>query len=180
MTESASTQEIERKFLVDPGTLPFQLETWPASFIAQGYLAVNENSAREVRLRNRDGHYTLTVKTGSGSVREEGEVALSEAQFRTLWPYTGGQRIEKTRHEIALEQLTAELDVYGGRHQGLAVVEVEFPSEATALAFEPPDWFGDEVTDNAAYRNQQLATQAPCPTGARAPAPSTEKRSRPR
>lgn len=161
MTEPHSTREIERKFRVDPGVLPFRLETWPASFIEQGYLAVIESSRREVRLRNRDGHYTLTVKTGSGSVREEGEVALSEAQFRTLWPFTGEQRIEKTRYEIALEHLTAELDVYGGRHQGLVVVEVEFPDEAAAQAFDPPDWFGEEVTEDAAYKNQQLATQAP-------------------
>lgn len=163
MTESGSTREIERKFRVDPGALPFSLEAWPASFIEQGYLAVSESGRQEVRLRNRDGNYTLTVKTGSGAVREEGEVALSEAQFQTLWPFTEGRRIEKIRHEIALGQLTAELDVYHGRHQGLAVVEVEFSCEGSAQAFDPPDWFGNEVTDDAAYKNQQLATQAPCP-----------------
>lgn len=160
MGESDSTMEIERKFRVHPQTLPFSLETYPASFIKQGYLAVDESSKREVRLRNRNGQYTLTVKAGSGSVREEGEVALSETQFGILWPFTVGQRIEKKRHEINLRELTAELDIYGGRHQGLAVVEVEFPDEAAARAFDPPDWFGDEVTDDDAYKNRQLATLA--------------------
>lgn len=160
MNESGSTREIERKFLVDPGALPFELKTSSASFIEQGYLAVSESSEREVRLRNRDRHYTLTVKTGRGAVREEGEVTLSETQFQTLWPFTWNRRIEKRRHELHLEQLTAELDIYGGKHQGLAVVEVEFPDEAAAMKFDPPDWFGDEVTHDDAYKNQQLAKQA--------------------
>lgn len=157
MTESDSTREIERKFRVDPGTLPFQLEPRLSSFMEQGYLAVEELESRELRLRKRNGNYTLTAKTGSGAVRGEGEVELTEAQFRTLWPFTEGRRIEKTRYEIDLGELTAELDVYGGRHEGLAVVEVEFPDEAAARDFDPPDWFGDEVTENRSYKNQWLA-----------------------
>lgn len=152
---------------MDPDALPFQLETQPFSVIEQGYLSVDESQAREVRLRNRDGHYTLTVKVGLDTVRDEGEVELSERQFHSLWPFTEGQRVEKVRHDISLGELTAELDIYGGRHAGLAVVEVEFPDEEAARDFAPPDWFGKEVTRNGAYRNQSLAfIDRPPTTGA--------------
>lgn len=157
MPEPDAAREIERKFRVNPDALPFSLDAGAASRIVQGYLAVEEARAREVRIRNRDGHYTLTTKTGHGEVRGEGEVALSAEQFQTLWPFTEGRRIAKTRYEIDLAELTAELDIYASRHTGLAVVEVEFPDEVAARRFDPPDWFGDEVTDNAAYKNQQLA-----------------------
>ncbi|MEQ8514853.1 MAG: CYTH domain-containing protein [Chromatocurvus sp.] len=157
MTEPDSAQEIERKFRVEPDALPFSLEGRSASRIEQGYLAVEGAQAREVRIRNRDGHYTLTTKTGHGEVRGEGEVALSAEQFQTLWPFTEGRRIAKTRYEIDLAELTAELDIYASRHTGLAVVEVEFADEVAARRFDPPDWFGDEVTDNAVYKNQRLA-----------------------
>jgi CYTH domain-containing protein len=37
------------------------------------------------------------------------------------------------------------------------VAEVEFESEAAADEFEPPDWFGPEVTDDPRYANRALA-----------------------
>jgi CYTH domain-containing protein len=36
-------------------------------------------------------------------------------------------------------------------------VEVEFPDEKTALLFTPPDWFGQEVTQDKRYTNGSLS-----------------------
>ena len=163
MAESSGKQEIERKFRLDLTTLPFALDAQSCSHIEQGYLAISDYPTQEVRMRRRDGNLTLTVKTGTGVARGEGEVSLSQEQFRALWPFTESQRIEKTRHEIDLGTLTAELDVYAGRHKGLAVVEVEFRNRDTARNFEPPDWFGEEITENPQYSNQQLALTGRCP-----------------
>ena len=54
--------------------------------------------------------------------------------------------------------LVIELDVYSGALTGLLVAEVEFGSEEAAGTFEPPAWFGTEVTDDARFKNQQLAS----------------------
>ena len=35
--------------------------------------------------------------------------------------------------------------------------EVEFPDEASALAFDAPDWLGRDVTEDARYGNRVLA-----------------------
>ena len=65
----------------------------------------------------------------------------------------------KTRHLIEHGRHKIELDVYAGELEGLLVAEVEFPDQASAEQFEPPDWFGDEVTGDRQYLNQTLATQ---------------------
>jgi adenylate cyclase len=38
------------------------------------------------------------------------------------------------------------------------VAEVEFPDETTAAGFEPPAWFGRELTDDWRYANRSLAS----------------------
>jgi len=112
----------------------------------------------EVRVRRRRGKAELTIKSGGGRARAEEEIAIEADRFERLWPLTEGRRIEKTRYEIdAGDGATIELDVYAGALDGLAVAEVEFDSDAAADAFDPPDWFGAEVTDDARYKNQRLA-----------------------
>jgi adenylate cyclase len=147
--------EVERKFLVE--RIPKDLERFPARSIVQGYLAVGADGS-EVRLRRRGDATLLTVKRGQGIARREVEVVIGADAFERLWPLTEGARIEKTRYELrADDDLTIELDVYAGALQGLLIAEVEFDGEAAAAGFRPPGWFGREVTEQSAYKNQRLA-----------------------
>ena len=147
--------EIERKFLVPE--LPEGLDRYPSSALRQGYLAIAEDGA-EVRVRERGGEATLTIKQGRGRVRREEELPLDADTFARLWPLTEGKRIEKRRHVIPTESdRTIEVDVYGGALTGLVVAEVEFPDERDAERFEPPDWFGAELTGDPRFNNQRLA-----------------------
>ena len=150
-----SNREIERKFLVRK--LPADLSTLVSTKISQGYL-VSTDDGLQVRLRKSGEQYSLTFKRGLGNVREEREVELSVDQFSALWPATEGKRLIKTRYEIPLGDLVVEIDVYGGRHEGLVVAEVEFDDEGSATNFQPPDWLGDDVTGNPRYSNQLLAS----------------------
>jgi CHAD domain-containing protein len=105
------------------------------------------------------------VKKGLGRTRREEEIALEPEQFRRLWPLTEGHRVEKVRHLIpSADGLTIELDSYAGELDGLVTAEVEFDSEARADAFEPPRWFGPEVTDDPRYRNARLARDGAPPS----------------
>jgi adenylate cyclase len=146
--------EIERKFLV--AELPDLSGSEPDE-IEQGYLAVGTEG--EVRLRRTGERLALTVKRGSGLSREEFEIDLEAEQFDALWPATGSRRVRKRRHRIAHGALTIELDVYAGALEGLEVCEVEFESESDAESFDPPDWFGEEITGVEAYANESLATK---------------------
>lgn len=146
--------EIERKFLLErlPDGLP---EGEP---IRQGYLAIAPDGV-EVRVRDRAGTATLTVKSGPAHVRVEEELEIEPARFEALWALTEGRRIAKTRHVLELPDGTvAEIDVYD---DGLVVAEVEFPDEAASRAFSPPGWLGEEVTGDRRYANQALAVDGP-------------------
>ena len=82
---------------------------------------------------------------------------IDAAAFDELWTLAGDRQLEKTRHRVDLDGPTAELDLYAGTLAGLAVVEVEFPSLREAEAFDPPDWFGDELTGVPRWSNAALA-----------------------
>lgn len=146
--------EIERKFLLEQ--LPAELEESPAADIEQGYLAVAKSA--EVRVRRHGEGFSLTLKRGAGEEREEIEIELERRQFEALWGATEGRRLTKRRYLVSLgDRVSAEVDVYFGALAGLRVAEVEFPSREAAASFQPPDWFGREVTGDRRYANQALA-----------------------
>jgi CYTH domain-containing protein len=148
-------QEIERKFLIEKP--PHWLDDHPARELRQGYVAVTEDA--EVRVREADGDPVLTVKRGRGEVRREHEIGLDAGQFKALWPLTESMRVAKRRYLVPLDQaeLTAEVDVFKGELEGLVVAEVEFGSEDQSAAFEPPAWFGPELTGDDRYATASLA-----------------------
>ena len=153
--------EIERKFIVRE--LPPGLGEHRAEPIAQGYLATAPDGV-EVRIRRRGDATMLTVKSGPAMVRVEEEIAIEADRFDALWPLTAGRRLDKVRHYVPLEDgLVVELDVYAGALDGLMTAEIEFPTEAAALAFSAPPWLGEEVTGDPAYANQNLAVRRPAP-----------------
>lgn len=147
-------QEIERKWTIPE--IPTNLHEFAHKRIRQGYVAIDEQGT-EVRLRDKEGAYTLTVKSKGDLVRGEFETPISADQFNILWGTTEGKRVEKTRYSIPSGNNIIELDVYEGDLAGLVTAEVEFTSVKDAYQFEVPHWFGDDVTENSAYKNQNLA-----------------------
>jgi adenylate cyclase len=110
-----------------------------------------------LRVRRKGEATVLTVKRGSGLDRGEEEVAISTDAFDALWPLTRGRRIEKRRYEIPHAGAIIELDEFGGELEGLLLAEVEFDTKEASERFEPPDWLGRGVTDDASYGNRRLA-----------------------
>lgn len=146
--------EIERKFLVSDAPGPGELGG--GRRIRQGYVALDGDV--EVRVRLFDDGARLTVKAGAGLVRTEVEVPVGEHEGRQLWDHADGRRIDKVRYRRDLGAgLVAEIDVYQGALAGLCTVEVEFPDAARAAAFEPPAWFGRELTGDRRWSNAALA-----------------------
>ncbi len=153
--EPEVVKEIERKFKVK--SLPENLASFPKKEIRQGYISVSEDGV-EVRIRQKDDKFYKTEKSGLGVVREENEIEISQEEFKNLWLETKEQIVEKTRYEISLSDgHLAELDIYQGDLEGLMVVEVEFADENSALEFVPPEWFGEDISNDITYKNFSLA-----------------------
>lgn len=147
--------EIERKFIVSQ--LP-DLQEATSAVIRQGYISQPGDSV-SMRLRQADQTFFLTVKRGEGAIRAECEAEITADQFEAFWPLTEGRRVKKTRWTggLATGDLF-ELDVFAGSLASLRLVEVEFATEEAAAAFQPPDWFGRDVTESPAFGNKALAT----------------------
>lgn len=149
----SSRIEIERKFLLD-GLAP-TMRFARREPIRQGYVALDGDT--EVRVRITPRAAVLTIKSGHGGTRVEEEVALDDRQGESLWQLTEGRRVQKSRRRVRSGDVEVEIDEYGGALDGLLVAEVEFPDAASCDAFEPPSWFGREVTDDRRYANRSLA-----------------------
>ena len=147
--------EIERQFLVNTlPALPTEYES-----LRQGYVAI----LPEIRIRQiGESQFTLTVKRGAGLVREEWETSISREEFDSLALrlYPNTKMIEKRRYRFPFANGgTAELHVHDGHLEGFNYVEVEFSTEAEAKAFEPPPWFGREVTEDVRFSYGTLARE---------------------
>ena len=146
--------EIERKFLVKKENLPENLEQYPRKVIEQGYLCTEP----VVRIRQSNEEYYLTYKSKGLLAREEYNLPLTKEAYEHLKPKADGIVLSKVRYVIPEKDgLFIELDVFNAPYEGLLLAEVEFSSEEEAKAYQPPAWFGEEVTYSTKYHNSTLS-----------------------
>lgn len=148
--------EIERKFLID--SLPEKLQEYPVWLLEQAYLCRRPVVRVRREERGEDKQYILTYKSQGLMVREEYNLPLDEEAYSHLKQKADGRVITKKRYRIPIEKgLMIELDVFEGELAGLVLAEVEFPDEETAKSWQPPQWFGREVTYEKTYHNSNLS-----------------------
>jgi len=149
----SGTVEIERKFMVTG-------DGWrvgEGERLAQGYLAAGPACSIRVRIAARQAW--LTVKSaGGGRVRREFEYAIPPADAQAMLALCPEAPVEKIRYRVAHAGRTWEVDEFLGANAGLVVAEVELEDPDADVVL--PDWVGDEVTEDARYRNANLAV---CP-----------------
>lgn len=145
--------EIERKFLV-------RGDGWRASAdggsqLRQAYLASTDACAVRVRVKDERQAFITIKSARAGSSRDEFEYPLPVEDARAMLKLRTGNAVEKTRYRVPAGDLTWEIDVFAGAHQGLTIAEIELPDAGTK--FDRPDWVGEEVTDDKRYYNASLA-----------------------
>ena len=148
--------EIEKTFLVKK--IPGDLNLYKVNKIKQGYVS---ESPSPLRIRQKNEKFEITkklpLKDGDYSSVEEINIPLTKIEFNKLWPLAE-RFLEKDRYNIPIgNNLMAELDIYKGKLEGLAVVEVEFTSEEQMNLFQPVEWFGRDVTQEEFSSNSFLA-----------------------
>lgn len=143
--------EIERKYLIQ--NPPADLSSYPCHEIEQGYLCTDP----VVRIRRQDDDYYLTYKSKGLMIREEYNLPLTREAYEHLKTKIDGRLISKRRYLIPLPPYTIELDHFFSPKEGLFLAEVEFPTKEEALAFLPPRWFGEDVTESPLYHNSHLS-----------------------
>jgi len=159
--------EIERKFLIEyPDTaLLDTLSNGNRSEIAQTYLKAEAGTSERVRARTRNGVTVYTHNTKiklSPMKRIELEDEISEAEYTELLKRADPKCrvIEKIRYCVPHDGLVFEIDIFPFWNDK-AFMEVEMPSEDTAV--DLPDFVKiiREVTDDNRYTNHALAINLP-------------------
>lgn len=153
--------EIEKKYLVK--TLPDDLESYDTWELEQCYLCTNP----AIRVRRKNGDYILTYKNRSIKtensdddslcISQEVEVPLTSEAYLHLKEKADGKCITKTRYRIPYEKYTIELDIFHDDYDGLLLAEVEFETLEEGRNFQPPEWFGKDVSDDIHYTNSYLS-----------------------
>lgn len=147
-----NSKEIERKWLLK--SVPPNLKD--GERIIQGYVTISPDGT-EVRVRNKNNKYFLTIKSSGLLERNEVEIEITNNHFNNLWVFVNNKSLEKTRYKIFFQGKIIEIDIYSGKLKGLAVAEVEFNTITASKRFIPPEWFGKEVTFIKKYKNKNLA-----------------------
>ena len=142
--------EIERKFKIK--SLP-DLDKYEYRVIEQGYLCTDP----VMRVRKENDKFYMTYKGRGFLEREEYNLPLNKESYEHLVKKADGVIITKNRYLIPYGEHTIELDVFKGAHEGLIIAEVEFETKEKALAFQAPDWFAEDVTEDPSYTNSNLS-----------------------
>ena len=149
--------EIERKFIA--GNINYK--NYPNYLIEQGYIAKNKGFKIRVRkiVNDNETKYTLTYKKKLSTeinINSEYELEIDEDIYNQLLKKHDGNIIKKRRYLIPFNDLTAELDIFLDKLEGLKMVEVEFPNREEYQKFKKPIWFLSEVTNDSRFSNSNL------------------------
>ena len=159
--------EIERKFLIEyPDTARLAvLSAGDRSEISQTYLVAEAGTSERVRARTRGGVTVYTHNTKiklSHMKRVELEDEIGEAEYKELLKRADPKcrTIEKVRYCVPHGGFVFEIDIFPFWNDK-AFMEVEMPSEDTAV--ELPDFVKiiREVTEDNRYTNHALAIELP-------------------
>lgn len=147
--------EIERKFLV--ATDGWREGVSRSEPMYQGYLASTPTCA--VRVRLEGDRARINIKSAGLDIeRREYEYDIPVDDAREILETLCGKRVvRKTRHYHPAGAHTFEIDVFEGANEGLVVAEVELSRRDED--FERPAWLGEEVSGDARYLNNNLATK---------------------
>lgn len=163
--EAASDQEIERKWLVNPDDLPFDIaesarDSWQ---IKQTYLNFSpEIRVREITEKSGKTYWMMAVKsdmTVDGMSRTEKEWYIEKDEYENLLTKTepNTKTISKTRYSVYKDGMRYEYDIFHDQLDGLVYMEIEFDSVEEANKFVAPNYITKDVTADKRYKNQSLA-----------------------
>ena len=83
---------------------------------------------------------------------------ISKEEYYNLLTKKEGNTITKTRYRFINEDgIEMEIDIFSGKLEGLAYLEIEFVNTESAENYKAPDWVIKDVTTDLNYKNGYLA-----------------------
>jgi CYTH domain-containing protein len=157
--------ELERKFLL--GGVPEDIRFIGSSQeITRNYLLIVPREEIHIkRVQDVSGsRFFISVKAGSGLMRKETEIEISQEAYLQLFMLCG-KPLEKKRSFVEFEGYKVFIDQYdyppeelglSTKSDKLLIAKVEFSSNDEVLCFKPPTSFGKEITFESSYKDKNL------------------------
>jgi CYTH domain-containing protein len=155
----ATEIEFEKTYLLK--ALPDGIEQADSVLIRDVYIPQTADHAH-LRLRQKNDKYVITKKCpvnglgGDPTHSYEHTIELIPEEFEALASRSNKDFI-KRRYFMKLAGRSVEIDVYGEKLAGLAVVDFEFDSKSEMDAFEMPDCALADVSNEEATAGGYLA-----------------------
>ncbi len=144
------TTQIARKFLVKKMPDLTGIE----KVVYHRFYLYSENGI-DLRIQQVDEKFELERKVKVTDLTRNGEkMGISEEEFNLLKKQAIGEIVR----DSYLLQVNPRivLRIYHKKFEGLVRAEVDFENESEAKTFQPPDWFGQEITTSPLGRDSQL------------------------
>ena len=133
--------EIEKRFLVPEDKVekikPFVISN--SKVVMNDVYIPNGDAHKDLRLRQKGEQYMITrkrpVKEGDLTTMIETTIDLSEYEFEALSKGISSN-VKKERYLVDISEWRGELDIFGGRHESLVIVEFEFQNDSDLANFE--------------------------------------------
>lgn len=145
-------EEIERKWILK--SLPSEVTGQTPVQYERHFLFIGNGI--EIRIQKKGDKFEFERKVENNDLTRTGqEFEITESEFNHLKK----NAIASLLRESYLITGTPEISikVYKGIHTGLIRAEVEFNDEDSAKGFNPPSWFGQEVTDTDLGKDKKLS-----------------------
>jgi len=147
--------EIERKFLVNHDGYKKE-KIIDKINIEQGYLTLEKEKEKVIRIRITDDKAFLTLKGLATSITRhefEYQIPLDEAR-EMLALFCHKPIIKKVRYKNKYQDNVWEIDEFTAENAVLTIAEIELESEGQE--FNLPEFIDQEVTDDERYYNFNL------------------------
>jgi CYTH domain-containing protein len=144
---------ITRRFLLAPALARLIEKERGSHHVREGYFP--EQSERSISVRVEEGTGTLILVTHGSHGPTETPENLPHAHAEALLGLAAGG-VEYRRVDLAIGAYGAHVSRLTAPGE-LDVVTVDFEREEQAREFQPPSWFGPEVTTQPGYQNRYLA-----------------------
>ena len=142
----ADSIELERTYL--PKYLPKGMENCESSEMIDIYIPESAKHPT-LRIRKKGSKFEITkkqpVREGDASKQTEQTIPLTEPEFMDFFKLKG-KRVSKQRYLYTYNGRTAEIDVFKGALEGLALVDFEFDKQEELDSFKMPDFCLADVT----------------------------------
>lgn len=145
--------EIERKWLIKDFSVCAGLPLLKEAAVSQGYIATSPVVRIRKSVCGGTAQHILCFKGKGTLAREEIETEIDCEVFEKLTVFTGKDLVTKDFKVYLLpggEHLEVSL-VDAARDTAFYYAEVEFDSVAAAHAFVPPDFLGEEKTEDSDF-----------------------------